>query len=124
MNRWKAILVVGWCLAVVLPAACSAADWPTYRSDAARSGYTPEALPEGLSLAWSYRAAAGPSAAWPGSDRLTFDRAYQPVIAGAMLYFGSSADGKVYALDVATGAERWTHYTDGPIRFAPAAWKD
>jgi len=124
MNRWKAILVVGWCSAVGLPAACGAADWPMYRADAARSGYTPEALPEGLSLAWSYRAAAGPSPAWPGSDRMTFDRAFQPVIAGSMLYFGSSADGKVCALDAATGAERWTHYTDGPIRLAPVAWKD
>jgi outer membrane protein assembly factor BamB len=62
--------------------------------------------------------------AWPGSDRQTFDRAFHPVIVDGTVVFGSSADGKVTALDAATGRERWSFFTDGPIRFAPAAWKD
>ncbi|MGD8501810.1 MAG: PQQ-binding-like beta-propeller repeat protein, partial [Phycisphaerales bacterium] len=34
-------------------------------------------------------------------------------------YFGSSADNKVYALDAATGEERWCFFTGGPVRLAP-----
>lgn len=31
----------------------------------------------------------------------------------------SSADHKLYALDLTTGAERWSFFTGAPIRFAP-----
>ena len=50
---------------------------------------------------------------------MPFDRAYQPAVAAGSLYFGSSTDGKVYALDAATGRTRWTFFTDGPVRLAP-----
>ena len=102
----------------------SAGDWPTYRADAARSGYTAEALPAGLSLAWTYRAAHPPMPAWPTRGRLRYDVVCQPVIADGILFFGSSADGKVYALDATTGQPRWEFFTDGPVRFAPAVWHD
>src|SRR6185436_212979 len=52
------------------------------------------------------------------------DRANVPVVAGGLVFFGSSADGKVRALDAATGRERWAFFTEGPVRFAPASWKD
>lgn len=118
-----AIVIVHLWVCGFLSIAAQAADWPMYRADAGRSGYTPETLPNTMSLAWSYRAPV-PRPAWPSNDRLAFDRAYQPVIAGNMLYFGSSADGKVYALDTAMGTVRWTYFTDGPVRFAPVLWKD
>jgi outer membrane protein assembly factor BamB len=41
-----------------------------------------------------------------------------------MLFYGSSADCKIYALDAATGRLRWSLFTDGPVRFAPAVWHD
>ncbi|NQT17302.1 MAG: PQQ-binding-like beta-propeller repeat protein, partial [Planctomycetes bacterium] len=104
--------------------ATRAADWPQHRADAARSGYTPERLPDGLLPRWTYRAAHRPMPAWPSRNRLRFDRAFQPVIAAGSLYFGSSADGKLYALDAATGERRWTFQSDGPLRFAPAVWRD
>lgn len=100
------------------------ADWPTYRGDAARSAYTADALPAKLSLAWTYEARHAPMPAWPRDDRLPLDRAYQPIVAGGTLYFGSSADCTVYALDAATGRPKWSYVTDGPIRYAPVAWKD
>ena len=101
-----------------------AGDWPTYRADAARTGYTAESLPAALSLAWTFESRHGPKPAWPTRTRQRFDVAYQPVIAGQSLYFGSSADGKVYALDVAHGGLRWEFFTGGPVRFAPAVWRD
>lgn len=101
-----------------------AADWPMYGADSARGNFTSETLAAPLSLSWTYRAAHAPMPAWPVSERQPFDWAYQPVIAGTTLFFGSSADGQVHALDMATGKERWTFFTDGPVRFAPAVWKD
>ena len=55
---------------------------------------------------------------------MTFDRAYHSVIANELLFFGSSVDCQVHALDAKTGKPRWSFFTDGPIRFAPAVWKD
>jgi outer membrane protein assembly factor BamB len=115
-------------LAVALGAAASmarGADWPTYRADASRSGYTAEALPQDLSRGWSYRSRQAPQPAWSGRDtRMSFDRVFQPVSAAGRLFFGSSADGKVYALDAATGAVCWSFFTGAPVRFAPALWQD
>ena len=102
-----------------------AADWPTYRGDNHRSGYTAETLPKDLATQWVYRARHAPQPAWTSPDtRMPFDRVYRPVIAHGTVFFGSSADCKVYALDAATGSERWTFFTNGPIRFAPTVWQD
>lgn len=99
-------------------------DWPTYGANAARNGYTTGKVPDQASLRWVYQNPHAPMPAWPVSSRMPFDRAPQPVIAGGTLFFGSSADHKIYALDAATGKERWTFFTGGPVRFAPAVWKD
>lgn len=120
MNRTILIAIV-WLLIVV---DVQAADWPTYRADSARSNYTPEQLPKRLMLWWTYQSPHAPTPAWPTRNRQQFDRAYQPVIAGGVLYYGSSADCKVYALDAVTGKTRWTFFTDSPVRFAPVVWQD
>jgi outer membrane protein assembly factor BamB len=109
--------------ASLLPAA-TAADWPQYRADAERSGHTSEALPAELSLAWTYKPVHPPIPAWPRDDRMLFDRAHDVVIGGGVLLFGTSAEGRVIALDPATGEEKWSYFTDAPVRFAPAIWKD
>ncbi len=111
-------------IAVAIAANAKAADWPMFRADAARSGYTQEQLPNQLRPRWVYRANHPPRPAWPTRNRLAFDRAIQVVIAGETLYFGSSVDTKVYALDVTSGDVRWTFFTDGPVRFAPVVWRD
>lgn len=100
------------------------ADWPTYRGDGLRSGYTTEKLPDRLSLAWIYHPTHAPMPAWPRDDRMLFDRAHEVVIAGGLALFGSSADGRVVAVDAATGREQWTFITGAPVRFAPTVWKD
>ncbi len=106
------------------PSTGARADWPQYRRDAARSGFTPDPVPASVEAQWRYRAVQAPVRAWPRSQRLTFDRVYRPVVAGGRVFFGSSADGAIRALDAATGEEIWSELTDGPIRLAPVAWKD
>ncbi|MEA1909371.1 MAG: PQQ-binding-like beta-propeller repeat protein [Euryarchaeota archaeon] len=101
-----------------------AEDWSQYRADAGHSGYTVSQLPSDLSMVWKYEGAA-PDPAWTGvHTRMDFDYACEPVISGATLYFGSSSDCKVYALDTLTGEERWTFFTGAPVRLAPAAWEN
>lgn len=119
---------------LALPA--TAADWPTYRHDGARSGIASEALAPPLYAHWVYRPHHGPRPAWPApavtdyyhelfnlTPAVTYDRAFHVCVADGTLYFGSSADDTVYALDAATGETRWAFHTQGPVRLAPA-WAD
>ncbi|MBN2311064.1 MAG: PQQ-binding-like beta-propeller repeat protein [Candidatus Hydrogenedentes bacterium] len=104
--------------------AASATDWPQFRADAERSGYSPDPLPAKLSLWWVYEAPP-PDRAWQGLDtRMEFDHAYHAAVAGGTLFFGSSVDCGIHALDAATRKTRWQHVTDAPVRFAPAVWED
>ncbi|MHC4170043.1 MAG: outer membrane protein assembly factor BamB family protein, partial [Planctomycetota bacterium] len=101
-----------------------ASDWPMYRADAARSGYTGDHLPARLKIGWVRKANKPPQPAWSGRDtRMPYDLAFQPVVSGGVVFFGSSSDCTVYALDAETGRERWKYVTDGPVRFAPAVWQ-
>lgn len=101
-----------------------AADWPMYRADAARGGYTAETLGENLSLSWSFQPKHAPQPAWPRSNRMPFDRASHVAVASGKVYFGSSVTGQIHAIDVTAGKLLWTFDTAGPIRFAPAVWRD
>lgn len=102
-----------------------ASDWPMYRADAARSGYTSEHLPARLKISWVRKTNSPPQPAWSGRDtRMPFDLVFQPVVSGGLVFFGSSSDSTIYALDARTGSEKWTYFTDGPVRFAPVVWQD
>lgn len=101
-----------------------AADWPTYRADVSRSGAVDDQLPAQVSLQWTYTPAQPPWPAWPEPgrelNRLAFDHGFHCAVVDSVVYFGSSATGKVHALELATGAERWSFFTGGSVRFAPA----
>ena len=131
-----------WALGSVLACVVAAgvalgADWPTYRHDAARSGVTSDALKPPLAAAWTYQPLHAPRPAWGDPNprpvggwfgynegrRMHFDDAYHAVVAGGLAFFGSSADGKVTALDAATGQVRWAALTGGPVRLAPTVWQ-
>ena len=120
------------CFALLFVKSVAAGDWPTYQHDHARSGISSETLGTPLHEKWVHAADHGPRPAWPPParqdywhelmnlvPRVTYDRAFHPVVAGETLYFGSSADDRVYALDTRTGAIRWTFQTEGPVRLAP-----
>lgn len=121
--------LVLFCAAALAAAGSGArgADWPAYRNGPARRACTSEQIAAPLVPQWRYLTHAEPSPAWPEPVRelhmMNFDYAFQPVAAGGVVYFGSSTDHQVHALDLATGRQRWTFHTDGPVRFAPAVSK-
>jgi outer membrane protein assembly factor BamB len=92
------------------------------RHDARRSASSPQELAPSLHLHW-VRHLPPLTPAWPDQPLMQFDAAYSPVVLGNTLFVGSSRDDSVTALDTDTGAERWKFFTDGPVRFAPAAWE-
>ena len=122
MRRNTASLsLVVWVLGAAAQPA-SAADWPMWRCDAARSAASVGELPAELRLQW-VRKLPPPRMAWPNEPRLHFDASNEPVVMGKTLFLGSPNDGSVAAFDTASGEERWRFYTEGPVRFAPVAWR-
>ncbi|NOX52897.1 MAG: PQQ-binding-like beta-propeller repeat protein [Planctomycetes bacterium] len=112
-----------FCGLIVTASFSWASDWPTYRHDVARSGVTSDEVASTLHRQWTYVAPHAPKPAWPEPgrelNRLAFDYAYAVTIAGGRVYFGSSADHKVYAIRLDTGQPCWSFFTEGPVRFAP-----
>ncbi|MFC1713174.1 PQQ-binding-like beta-propeller repeat protein [Candidatus Poribacteria bacterium] len=113
---------------IMVSNAANAEDWATYRYDSARSGVTSEKLTAPLSLYWTLKPTHSPKPAWPApgeeNPRMHFDSAYHVTASDGKIYFGSSVDNKVYALDSEKGEMDWTFFTEGPVRFAPSIWKD
>jgi outer membrane protein assembly factor BamB len=118
-------------LAVLAHGEVLSGEWPMYQHDAARSGITAEELRTPLVPCWVFQARQAPQPAWgdPKSrpvegilelPRNHFDDAFQVAVAGGSVYFGSSAENKVFALEAKSGRVRWTRITGGPIRLAPA----
>ena len=95
----------------------------TYLGDAQRTAYVDAEVPAAPVLEWVYHEKHPPRHAWPEPNRevqyIDFDYATQTAIGEGTVFFGSSADHKVYAIDLQTGVEKWTLYTEGPVRFAP-----
>ena len=125
------LLAPAWLL-VLAALGADASDWPTYRADNSRSGVSPDEVPGVVSEAWVWKSRHPPRPAWQGEAkwdgwnkvfdmkaRQTFDRAFHAVVSGQRVFFGSSADDKIYCLDAATGRELWVFYTEGPVRLAP-----
>jgi len=138
MYRRKSSICAGAVLItlVAFSALCAPAaadDWPTYRRDSQRSGWSYEKLQLPLEVKWVYRSATPPTPAWGGparadfytpsqtplKPRLAFDRCYHVAVVGRYVYFGCSADDSVYCLDRLSGRVKWSFCTDSPVRMAP-----
>lgn len=134
-------IAILWCMAMALVGSNSsigqAKDWPTHQGNAQRNAVTQERLTLPLSPVWVHQPRHLPQSAWPPpanqdfwhgesnlAPRVDFDRAFHVAVAGDSLLYGSSAEHAVHCLDVATGAVRWSFYTEGPVRFTPAVWQD
>lgn len=91
----------------------SAADWPTARHDASRSGASPAEVGTPSGLKWSW---AGKIPAAPEGVLMRF-LPTAPVAAHGAVLFGSP-DGLLVCCDEATGKERWRTFAGGGL-FAP-----
>ena len=121
-NFLRCVFIAAVCLFTGAPLGLAEA-WNTFRHDLRRSGISTEILSQELNLQWTYVPRHRPKPAWaiPGEEtpRMHSDRAMHVVSDGAAVYFASSIDHQVYALDVESGKTLWTFYSEGPIRFAP-----
>lgn len=123
-------LLVTYSISNTIPAA----DWPTYRHDIHRSGFTAESFDaKSVETEWVWRSLQPAVSAWPGparwdsyanirglSSMRNYDPCFHVAVVGNRVYFGSSADDSVRALDIANGKPQWTFTTDGPVRIAPS----
>jgi outer membrane protein assembly factor BamB len=117
-------------LLVLAPFAANGADWPTYLGNNSRVGSTSESLELPLSVSWTITPPDAPEMAWPGPEgremerkhlmrRNTFDDAFHVAVVGDHVFYGSSVDHQVRCVDVASGSQVWTFFTEGPVRLAP-----
>jgi outer membrane protein assembly factor BamB len=85
-----------------------AADWPTMRGDAQRSGFCAEFPTGKLEMAWRkelWREGTGTRA--------------EVIVGGGRAFFGTYT-GRMYAWDAATGEERWHVEAEGPVGHSAA----
>ena len=121
-KKWQ----TGIAITVVIPFlglnVAIANDWPTYRHDSGRTGFTNAALPVDLTLSWS-RQLPELDPAFHDS-RLQFDAGYEPVSSKGILLLASSWSDSVTAYEAITGRELWSFSTNGPVRLAPVVEGD
>jgi hypothetical protein len=85
-----------------------AADWPTYRHDASRSGASPADVAAELRHAWQMKLGGRLSA---------------PTIASGKLFIASVDTHTLHALDAPTGRTVWSYTTGGRIDSPPTYYK-
>jgi outer membrane protein assembly factor BamB len=111
------------CPVIILDSFCS--DWSMWRYDANRSAASPENLPTELHLQWVNQYTKR-TMVWDdplNNDLMHYDRVFEPVVMNKTLFIGFNDCDKVTAIDTETGKEKWSFYTDGPVRFPPVASK-
>ncbi len=127
-NRIRRVLVLLSAILFICQSA-TAEDWPTYAHDNQRSGVTSDQLSLPLHLKWTFESAAPPAKGWSppvngygarkNKSNVSYDDAFRAISVGGVIYFCSSAENCVYAIDAKTGLIRWTFFTDAAPRLAP-----
>ncbi len=114
------ILAATWCVGLTH---CLASDWPMWRHDAQRTAATEDSLASELHLQW-VRELPALKPTWPDQASLVSDGTYEPIVLGQTVFIASSRNDRITAYDTRTGEENWRFYSEGPIRFAPVAWRE
>ncbi len=120
-SRRSTSLLAAIMIAVSFPAYLLAGDWPAWRGDAGHTASTSSELPPVLHLQW-VRQYTPREPVWPdllNRDLMSYDRIFEPVVAGGRMFLGFNDTDKVVALNVEDGSTVWEFYTDGPVRFSP-----
>ncbi len=86
-----------------------AADWPMFRGNARRTGFTSEQIYPPLTKAWEYQTGAGILSS--------------PAVFEDVVYFGSR-DNNIYALNARTGALLWQYAADNWVDASPTVSGD
>ncbi len=100
-------------------------DWPMWRYDAGRTAAAPHVLPERLQLQWTLQGTPRVQA-WDDPlnlDLMSYDRLFEPIVLDGRMFVAHSDRDKLSAIDVETGRELWSFYTDGPLRLPPVGWQ-
>ena len=84
------------------------ADWPTYRGDASRNGYTNARVASELTTAWA---------------RQVGGKLSSVTIANGKLFVASVDDHTVHALDAGTGDAVWQFTAGGRVDSPPTIWR-
>ncbi len=114
-------------LAIVLLSSLSmAADWPTHHGTNARSAASAQELALPLHLAWSRQETHPPAPSYRETHvhdgqvaNITHDFANSAVGAEGKVFFGSSSEDCVRAIDLETGKLLWTFTCDAAVRLEP-----
>ena len=119
-----AMVVAALCAITPLMAVSQASDAANHLVNAQRTGYTSRPLAPPYHLAWTHTAAHPPRHAWEEPawevQRIDFDCAYAISAGNGLVYYASSSDHAIHALDGTTGVTQWRFFTGGPVRLAPA----
>ena len=86
----------------------TSADWPTYRHDAERTGYTPAAVPAVLKRRWQAKVGA----------KLT-----APTVCGGKVFVASVDDHRVCAIDADSGRPAWRFTAGARVDSPPSAFQ-
>ena len=123
LRRTMSLLALGLTICLGYAESAIGADWPMWRYDAGRTAASPHSLPEKLYLQW-VRKLPPQITAWKDEASMKFDRSYEPIVLGKLVFVGSTVNDSITAYNIETGEQRWRFYADGPIRLALAGWKD
>ncbi|MBC8181486.1 PQQ-binding-like beta-propeller repeat protein [candidate division KSB1 bacterium] len=103
-----------------------ATDWPMWRYDAGRTANSPEELAEDLFLLWTQEYSPR-EPVWDdplNQDLMQYDRIFEPIVLGDYMFIGFNDRDKVIAIDINTGKQKWTYYTEGPVRLPLVGWNN
>ena len=85
-------------------------DWPTYRHDPARSGFTKTTVPTGLTPKWQVDLGAAGTLS-------------TVTVAEGKLFVASVDDHTVHALDAGSGQRAWSYTAGGRVDSPPTIWR-